>query len=319
MKILNPLYDWAFKYLMDNNAVAKNFLSIVLKKEVIHLENRNIEVPLLKDGVPFLTRFDFKAVIQTEPDKLETVLIEIQKYKGDNPVERFRKYLGENYMREESFKDDQGNRQTKALPIISVYILGYCPPEFKIPYIIVKNEPYNGITEEKIELESEYVKLLTHSAYFLIATPPDHYQWGNSKQEALIRLFRQKTSVQDDNTIYEIEAEEVPEDLQALTKHLHKGTQEDFIIKQLELEEEYYSDMKKLEELSTIVIQKEIELVKQKKRAEEKERLLEEEKKRAEEKHQKLIETVKLLKSLNVDWAEIAQKTGLSMKEIEEI
>ncbi len=53
MRILNPLYDWAFKYLMDNNEIAKKFLSILLKKNVIHLENAkylkslNIEIEII--------------------------------------------------------------------------------------------------------------------------------------------------------------------------------------------------------------------------------------------------------------------------------
>ncbi len=86
MRILNPLYDWAFKYLMDNNEIAKKFLSILLKKNVIHLENRNIELPLLKEGNPFLSRFDFKAIIETENNQHETVLIEIQKYIRYEPI-----------------------------------------------------------------------------------------------------------------------------------------------------------------------------------------------------------------------------------------
>ncbi len=312
MKIINPLYDWAFKYLMDNISVAKKFLSIILKMEVTHLENRNVEVPLLKEGEPFLTRFDFKAIIETEPNRYETVIIEIQKYKSDNPLERFRKYLAENYLRKETFKDSDGNSQTMFLPIVSIYILGFCPSEFKVPYIVVRNESYDGVTEKKLKIDSNYIDLLTHKAYFLIVNPPKEYVWGNKKQEALIRLFRQKTSVEEKNTIYEIDEDRLPEELKDITKHLHRGTLEEWVLKQMDFEEEFYTDMKKVEELSQIVIQKEKELKEEKRRAEE-------EKRRAEEERLKLIETVKLLKSLGVEWSLISEKTGFSLEEIEKM
>jgi hypothetical protein len=57
----------------------------------------------------------------------------------------------------------------------------------------------------------------------------------------------------------------------------------------------------------------------EKKRAEEKEKLLEEEKKRAEEERLKLIETARFLKTLNIDIEVIANKTGLTKQEIENL
>ena len=336
MRILNPLYDWAFKYLMDNNEVAKKFLSILLKKEVIHLESRNIEMPLLKEGNPLLSRFDFKAIIQTREDETETVLIEIQKYKGTNPIERFRTYLAENYLKQETYKTEQGEVKTESLPIIAVYILGYCPPEFKVPYVIVRNEAYDGVIDEKIELDSFYVKLLTHTAYFLIVSPPVEYQWRNSPQEALIRLFRQKTSVNEHNTTYELEGEPEPI-LRDVVKYLHRGTQEEEVIKQIKAEEEYYQDLASLE-FSNLQLKKEHEQLKtlfeqekqrseekekllqeEKQRSEEKEKLLQEEKQRAENAQQKIIELARMLKELKVPIHEITQKTGLSRDEIERL
>lgn len=38
MRIANPLYDNAFKYLMSNDRLARKVLSVILEKEVIELE-----------------------------------------------------------------------------------------------------------------------------------------------------------------------------------------------------------------------------------------------------------------------------------------
>jgi len=47
MKIINPLYDRAFKYLMENTKLARKVLSVILDLEVkeVHLENQETILP----------------------------------------------------------------------------------------------------------------------------------------------------------------------------------------------------------------------------------------------------------------------------------
>ncbi len=247
MLIINPLYDWAFKYLLDDNELAKRFLSTILKMEVEHLETRNIELPQLKDGNPFISRFDFKAIIQTADGPGE-VLIEIQKYRNPDPISRFRAYLGESYMRQEAFRTPDGQARVEDLPIIAVYILGYAPSDFRTPYLIVRNKAYDGVDESELEAPGRTAGLLTHPAYFLVADPPADYRWRGSRQEALIRLFRQKARGKDPNTTYELEA--LPEDDVArdMARHLHRGTLDEQIVKQLRAEEDYYKAFGQMEQ-----------------------------------------------------------------------
>jgi len=326
MKILNPLYDWAFKYLLDNNDLAKKFLSAILKQNVTHLETRNIELPLLKEGNPFYTRFDFKAIIETN-GKTKEVLIELQKYRSTDPIPRFRTYLGESYMKEESYKDSKGEIQKTALPIIAIYILGYCPPEFDIPYVIVRNKIYNGVNETELDQESKTVNLLTHSAYFLITTPPKDYEWQGSRQEAIIRLFRQKVKNENSNTVYELETQPEDEVTKELVDYLNRGTQEEKIIKQLQAEEEYYESLAELE-LSLNKTQKEKEeAVKQaeeeRRQKEEERRQKEEAQKREEEerrqKEEAMRKLAKRMKKYGETIEEIQKETGLSKEDIEKL
>ncbi len=248
MLIINPLYDWAFKYLLDDNGLARKFLSTILKMEVEHLETRNIELPQLKDGNPFISRFDFKAIVQTAGGDVREVLIEIQKYRNPDPVSRFRAYLGESYLRREAYRTPEGEARVEDLPIIAVYILGYAPPDFRTPYLIVRNKAYDGVDESELESPGGTAMLLTHPAYFLVADPPSGYRWRGSRQEALLRLFRQKAKGQDPNTTYELEA--LPEDDVArdMARHLHRGTLDEQIVKQLKAEEDYYKAFGQMEE-----------------------------------------------------------------------
>ncbi len=312
MKILNPLYDWAFKYLLDNNDLAKKFLSAILKQNVTHLETRNIELPLLKEGNPFYTRFDFKAIIETN-GKTEEVLIELQKYRSTDPVSRFRTYLGESYMKEETYKDADGNSHSSTLPLIAVYILGYCPAEFTVPYVIIRNKIYNGLNETELAIESPMVKQLTHNAYFLITTPPKDYEWHGSRQEAIIRLFRQKLRNEERNTIYELEKTPEDEVARELANYLNLGTQEEVIIKQLRAEEEYYEKIGELE-IALNQTQQEKEEALQRE-AEAQKQAVEAQKEKAEA----MWKLAKRMKKYGESIEKIKKETGLSKEEIEKM
>jgi len=102
MLIVNPLYDQAFKLLMENNKIAKKIISTIIEKEIISLQLQPQEVSIIdkKRNFPIL-RFDFKAIIRTEKEDEQVVLIEVQKSKSPNPIMRFRRYLASNYMKQE--------------------------------------------------------------------------------------------------------------------------------------------------------------------------------------------------------------------------
>ena len=319
MLILNPLYDWAFKYLLDNNDLAKKFLSAMLKIDIIHLETRNIELPYLKEGNPFVSRFDFKAIIQSAKDTQE-VLIEIQKYRNPDPINRFRMYLGESYGKAETYRDQQGNEKTEHLPLIAMYILGYCPQEFDRPYIISRSKVYDGLSEEEINLQSPIIKLLTHTSYYITSTPPANYKWGNSKQEAIIRLFQQKYRKEAKNTIYELKEDPKDELAREIAKYLNRGTLQEEVVKQLRAEEEYYESIVDLEfALEREKQQKEEERRQKeeaKKREEEERRQKEEAKKREEEAKRKLAQK---MKRYGESIEDIMRETGLTKEEIDRL
>ena len=112
MQIANPLYDTVFKYMLEDERVAKLFLSALLQREIVELcynpqemlrENEEIvEIVKKTQGAEKLTffsvlRLDFSAKIRDANGKYETVLIELQKASNGSDLMRFRKYLGLQY------------------------------------------------------------------------------------------------------------------------------------------------------------------------------------------------------------------------------
>ena len=126
MLIANPIYDVVFKYLMDDNKVAKLFISTIIGEEIEKLTIRPTEKVISSKVQPIsytVYRLDFSAKIKT-PEGYKQVLIEIQKAKHAIDLMRFRRYLGEQYKTEDEVISEYGTEK-RPLPIIAIYLLGF--------------------------------------------------------------------------------------------------------------------------------------------------------------------------------------------------
>jgi len=247
MRIINPLYDNAFKYLMDNEEVAKIVLSIILNTKVKSLQSKPQETPVQMLGNISLSRFDFKAIICNEAGENFTVLIEIQKYKYPNPIQRFRSYLAQNYAKEETIINEKGEEIKITLPIISIYILGFDLPEFPSKAIRIDNSTFDLINNESVVVKSSFIELLTHKSFVLLADRPK----GNpplSRLEKFLNLFLQKLEGKDSNQIIDVETEtEDDKELQKVMEHLRKATFDEELLRRVKAEEELIRNFVNLE------------------------------------------------------------------------
>ena len=102
MHIANPIYDVAFKYMLEDNKVAKIFLSAIIGETITELafsaQERTLEIERkTKESAPLtVCRFDFSAKVQTDTG-FKTIGIELQKAKLQSDIMRFRRYLGIHY------------------------------------------------------------------------------------------------------------------------------------------------------------------------------------------------------------------------------
>ncbi len=96
--IANPIYDTAFKYMMQNERAAKVLISNLLDKEVDELTLLTNDVVLYEKDNLRILRLDFSAKIRDKKSgKTEIVTIEMQKAYLDREVMRFRDYLSSQY------------------------------------------------------------------------------------------------------------------------------------------------------------------------------------------------------------------------------
>ncbi len=134
MEIANPIYDAAFKYLMQDDRAARLLVGRIADMQVESLELRPQERATPRDAeraeeapsAPPLAlfRMDFAARVRTAEGRGRTVLIEIQKTNAPTAVERFRAYLGQQLCNPDNVVVHPSGRR-EAVPIVTIYLLGY--------------------------------------------------------------------------------------------------------------------------------------------------------------------------------------------------
>ncbi len=321
MKILNPLYDNAFKYLMEDNNIAKTILSIILDTNILALQAKPQET-VLHNG---LFRFDYKAVIQEKNGEEKTVLVEVQKYNSPNPVKRFRGYLGTNYARTETVKTANGEIEM-ILPLVSIYILGYDLPEFDCRIIRVDNTPYDIVAQKIIDVKSKFVEQLTHKCYILIAQNEDNTA-KTTLVEQLLDLFIQKLRGEKSNPVIEIAEDVYNNELIPIIERLKRATLDGELLRKVQLEQDFIDNETSKDQLLGEALKREeeakqrVEEAKQreqaaKQREEEERRQKEEAKLREKQAKQKF---AKKLIAYGESIENIISETGLTESEIKEL
>ncbi|MDR1154964.1 MAG: hypothetical protein LBL04_09630, partial [Bacteroidales bacterium] len=133
MYIANPIYDVVFKFMMEDEKVAKSFLSAIIEEEVQELDFSAQERTILKQPVQdeerkdgdtlcrTVCRLDFSAKISLPDGRFRTVAVEVQKAKLPTDIMRFRRYLGVHYHSRNNTYDDG----KKARQIYCIFLLGY--------------------------------------------------------------------------------------------------------------------------------------------------------------------------------------------------
>jgi len=270
MNIANPIYDVVFKYLMEDNTIAKILISSIIEQEVLSLEFNPQESTLeLPEHSITVYRLDFTANIKT-PDGTKAVLIEIQKSQLPSDIMRFRKYLGEQYRKMVVQPASDIAQEEIAIPIITVYFLGHALDHFKCPVLQVLRQCRDGITKELLIGQDEFVENLTHDCY-IIQIPYLHKK-RRSELETLLGVFDQSNRT-DDQHILNVSEEDFPEKFRPLIRRLQRAIAEPVIRKSMDIEDEILNVLQKKERQ---IAQKEKELEESKKTIAEKEKTIEE-------------------------------------------
>ena len=241
MKVANPIYDIVFKYMMEDERIARTILSALLKVEVLAVEIRPHEYSDDTHDNLSVFRIDFGATIRDAEGNKKLILIELQKTWLETETLRFRQYLGVHYSNPKNMQSDGS-----ALPMVAVYILGHKVGDIEEPVLYVNHQSldYDGNIVTK-GLPNSFVDSLTHNS--IIVQIPRLHGHINNRLDMVLSIFDQsrrdeqdKRILRIDNKVYENDAE-----MEHILRRLTMAAADADIRHKMNVEEEYFSVIEK--------------------------------------------------------------------------
>ena len=306
IQIANPIYDSVFKYLMEDERIAKTLLSALLKKEVVAVEMRRNEYTNgVRDNISVF-RIDFGAHVKEPDGTIRLVLIELQKTWLETETLRFRQYLGAQYSNPENVPSEN-NKDGYAIPMVAIYLLGHRVGDVNVPVLYVKHKAYdydgNVVTDG---IPDPFVESLIHDS-IIVQIPLLHGQ-VNNRLEKVLSVFDQSQKNGSDRHVLNVN--DTPfnddEDMQYLLRRLLMAAANAQLRQDMKVEDEYF---KALEDRDTAL------MMKDKKLAEQAEQL-EQNKAELEQNKGQLRTMALLLSNSGMSVEEIANSVGMPQDQV---
>lgn len=284
--VANPLYDAVFKYLMEDDRIAKTLLTALLKKKVVDVKiRRNEYANLTRRETISMFRIDFAATVLDEDNKPHLMLVELQKTWLPSETLRFRRYLALQYNNEENMLKEYNGKY--AIPMVAIYLLGHCVGDVTEPVVYVNHQAYDYDGKlVKDGMPDPFVESLQHDS--IIVQIPLLHGRVNNRLERVLCVFDQE-NVADNKKVIKVDERlfEGDTDMEYIVRRLQSAAADPDMRYQMNVEDEYFQE---LESRDTQLMEKDKQLEKKDAQIEEKNAQLEEKDVQLEEKNAQLEE-----------------------------
>ena len=306
--VANPLYDAVFKYLMEDDRIAKTILTALLKKKVIDVKiRRNEYANLTRRESISMFRIDFAATVLDEDNKPHLMLIELQKTWLPTETLRFRRYLALQYNNEENMLKEEHEKY--AIPMVAIYLLGHCIGKIEEPVIYVNHHAYT-YDGKKVEegIPDPFVESLQHDS--IIVQIPLLHGRVNNRLEKVLCLFDQ-TNVADNKKVIKVDDKqfEGDNDMEYIVRRLQSAAADPDMRYQMNAEDEFF---KELEARDSLIIEKDGQL-------KEKDGQLKEKDGQLKEKDEMLRKMIKGMQENGMSLDDIAKMLNKTVDEVKQI
>lgn len=306
--VANPLYDAVFKYLMEDERIAKTLLSVLLKKQVVAVRMRRNEYSNINRNAISMYRVDFAATVREKDGTDKLVLIELQKTWLETETLRFRQYLALQYNNKENMS--KATKGKYAIPMVAVYLLGHCVGDIEEPVFYAKHKVYNYDGNEVMLKEPDpFVESLQHDS--IIVQIPLLRGKVNNRLEKVFSVFDQSNAYQEDKRVLKVdEAMFVgDEDLEYIVHRLQSAAADPEMRYQMNAEDEFF---KALEDRDTAIMEQ-ANLLKQR------DADLKEQREENERKDKMLKDIIRNLQASGMKLPDLAKMLGKTESEIKSL
>ena len=313
--VANPLYDAVFKYMMEDERIAKTLLSALLQKTVIAVEMRRHEYPNISRDTISMFRVDFAATVLEDDGSKKLILIELQKTWLETETLRFRQYLAVQYNNKENMRKDTKGKF--ALPTVAVYLLGHCVGQFTEPVLYAKHKVYDYGGNEILQKKPDpFVESLQHDS--IIVQIPLLRGRVNNRLEKILSVFDQSQIYPDDQRMLELDENKYADDAEMahILHRLQSAATNPEIRNRMNAEDEFFQALEDRD--TTIMTQNKI-LKEQKAALEKQNAALEKQNAALEEKDASLRAAVLALSKSGLAAEMIAKTLHIEEEKIKEI
>ena len=306
--IANPLYDVVFKYLMEDERIAKTILSALLQKQVVAVKMRRHEYSNISRDAISMFRVDFAATVKEDNGEERLILIELQKTWLETETLRFRQYLAVQYNNKENMREDTDGKY--ALPTVAVYLLGHRIGQINNSVVYAKHKiyDYDG-NEVSLDKPDPFVESLQHDS--IIVQIPLLHGRVNNRLEKVLSVFDQTMIYPQDQHVLELDDQTYADDAD-MTYILHRlvsAAATPDIRNRMNAEDEFF---KALEDRDT-------EIMQSKKLLQEKEVAIQKQEATIQQKNATIRAAVSALYQMGMSVADIAKKMEMDEETVAEM
>lgn len=306
--IANPIYDSVFKYLMEDERIAKTILSALLKKDVVSIAARPHEYANETRDKISMFSIDFAATVREADGKEHLILVELQKTWLETETLRFRQYLGAQYSDKRNI--DRNSHEGYAIPMVTIYLLGHRVGDIEEPVVYVNHDSYdydgNMITKG---IPDPFIESLVHNS-IIVQIPLLHGQINN-RLERVLSVFDQTKANADDPHILSLDENTYAGDdnMEYIVHRLTEAAADSDMRQNMNIEDEYYSA---IENRDTAIMNRDKKIKKQEKEILEKDKKL-------SEKDSQIRSLALALKDKGMSLQQIASLTGIDSERLKAI
>jgi hypothetical protein len=223
VRIANPLYDYAFKYLMDDNHIARKLVSAIVGEKVIKLTSAPLEYKSMYGKLCVVFRLNFIAKIRTD-ERVKTVIVEVYKVSllGDNKM--FIRYLeSRRQMRKLEKREKESDKETYCIFILPN---GTGIKDMPVVKVNIENDVNNYELPDELSDESiDFIKQLHHPSW--IIQVPELKNRHSNDIEVLLSIFDQTNKVEGDNIFLNVKEENFPKKYRPVILRLERAASND--------------------------------------------------------------------------------------------
>ena len=306
--IANPIYDSVFKYLMEDERIAKTILSALLKKDVVSIAARPHEYANETRDKISMFSIDFAATVREADGKEHFILVELQKTWLETETLRFRQYLGAQYSDKRNI--DRNSHEGYAIPMVTIYLLGHRVGDIEEPVVYVNHDSYdydgNMITKG---IPDPFIESLVHNS-IIVQIPLLHGQINN-RLERVLSVFDQTKANADDPHILSLDENTYAGDdnMEYIVHRLTEAAADSDMRQNMNIEDEYYSA---IENRDTAIMNRDKKIKEQEKEILEKDKKL-------SEKDSQIRSLALALKDKGMSLQQIASLTGIDSERLKAI